>query len=210
MVCAHELGINDKIEKVERVASADGSYSEFAKINPVGQIRRWCSTTARSIPNSTVICDYLATNFGGPSPLPSGRRRAARCDAALRFRRRRHRQGHQMGVGKSAAEGIEVAKVIADASRQAVAADARSSGRRESMIGRVSASISATSQSAAGSAIWISVMRGSTGAARIRVLRDYYAHHAKRPSMMATPQPCRQSSTNRPHCNTISEIPETK
>src|SRR6478735_7289892 len=70
MVCAHELGIDDRIERVKRVASADGTYSEFAKVNPVGQIPAMVLDDGTVIPNSTVICDYLAANFGGASLLP--------------------------------------------------------------------------------------------------------------------------------------------
>jgi glutathione S-transferase len=71
MVCAHELGIQDTIKRVHRVASADGSYAEFAKINPVGQIPAMVLDDGTVIPNSTVICDYLATNFGGATILPA-------------------------------------------------------------------------------------------------------------------------------------------
>lgn len=187
MVCAHELGIEDRIKRVTRVASADGSYSEFAKINPVGQIPAMVLDDGTVIPNSTVICDYLATNFGGPSMLPdSGRERL---DVMRRY-------GFGEGVIDKAIRWVSEnlrpkelkSEKIAAASRQSVSQtldllerETHGWPRERFDLGDIAVCCS----------LGYLDFRHAMFDWRSEHprLAEYYAHHAARPSMMATPQP---------------------
>jgi glutathione S-transferase len=187
LVCAYELGINDKIERAARVASADGSYSDFARINPIGQIPAMVLADGTVIPNSTVICDYLATNFGGPSMLPVNG--MARLDVMRRY-------GFGEGVIDKAIRWVSEnlrpkelkSQIIADGSRQAVRqtldlleGEVDNWPRERFDLGDIAI--------CCGLGYLDFRHARFDWRARHPGLADYYAHHAKRPSMMATPQP---------------------
>lgn len=187
MVCAHELGIHDRIKRVKRVASEDGSYSEFAKINPVGQIPAMVLDDGTVIPNSTVICDYLATNFGGPALLPANG--PGRLDVMRRY-------GFGEGVIDKAIRWVSEnlrpkelkSEKVAKASRQSVEqtldlleGEAHRWPRERFDLGDIA----------------ICCALGYLDFRHSRLdwrsghpkLADYYARHAARPSMAATPSP---------------------
>lgn len=187
MVCAHELGIADRIQRVARVASADGTYAEFQKINPVGQIPALLLDDGTVVPNSTVICDYLATNFGGEALLPAGG--AARLDVMRRY-------GFGEGVIDRAIRWVSEnlrprelrSEKVTEANRHAVRltldlleGEVRGWPRERFDLGDIAVSCSLGYLDFRHSRFdWRS---GHPG------LADYYAHHAARPSMRATPQP---------------------
>lgn len=187
MVCAYELGIENNIKRVKREASADGSYSEFARINPVGQIPAMVLDDGTVIPNSTVICDYLTANFGNPSVLPEGG--AGRLDAMRRY-------GFGEGVIDKAIRWVSEnlrpkelkSEKVADACRQSVSQtlDLLETEALRWSLDRFDLGDIAICCGLGYLDFRHPKFYWRSGHPR---LAQYYAHHAARPSMMATPQP---------------------
>lgn len=187
MVCAHELGIEDKITRVKRIASEDGSYREFAKINPVGQIPAMVLEDGTVIPNSTIICDYLATNFGGPALLPQ--RGRERLDVMRRY-------GFGEGVIDKAIRWVSEnlrpkelkSQKIADASRLSVEQTLDLLEREVHLWPRERFDLGDIAICCGLGYLDFRHAAFDWRSAHPR-LAAYYAHHSARPSMVATPQP---------------------
>lgn len=187
IVCARELGIQDRIRLVPRVASADGSYDEFARVNPVGQIPAMVLDDGTVIPNSTVICDYLATNFGGPEMLPANG--SGRLDVMRRY-------GFGEGVIDKAirwvSENLRPRELKSD---EIAAASRRSVERTLDLLESEAGGWPHRRFDLGDIAICCSLgyldfrHSGFDWRALRPALADYYARHCTRPSMTATPQP---------------------
>ena len=81
MVCAHELGLSDRIEKVYTLVSLRKSNEDMLRVNPIGRIPALVLDDGRVLYDSVVICEYLDATFG-PKLFPQDG--AARWDALRR------------------------------------------------------------------------------------------------------------------------------
>ena len=81
MVCAHELGLADRIEKVYTLVSMRKANSDMLRVNPIGRIPALVRDDGSVLYDSIVICEYLDATFG-PKLFP--RDGAARWDALRR------------------------------------------------------------------------------------------------------------------------------
>lgn len=66
MVCAHELNIVDKIERVRSVAAMLKPNPAIMKDNPLSKIPTLVLDDGRALFDSDVICEYLNEQAGGP------------------------------------------------------------------------------------------------------------------------------------------------
>jgi glutathione S-transferase len=64
MVCAHELGITERIEKIYTLVSVRKPNDDMLRVNPVGRIPALVLDDGRVLYDSAVICEYLDTMFG--------------------------------------------------------------------------------------------------------------------------------------------------
>ena len=64
MVCAHELGITERIETVYALVSMSKVNPEVMRVNPVGRIPALVTDDARVLYDSHVICEYLDARYG--------------------------------------------------------------------------------------------------------------------------------------------------
>ena len=71
MVCAHELGIADRIEKVYALVSMTQANAEVLKVNPVGRIPALVTDDGNFLYDSNVICEYLDAEFGESRLFPA-------------------------------------------------------------------------------------------------------------------------------------------
>jgi glutathione S-transferase len=81
LVCAHELGIAERIEKVYALVSLRKSNEDMLAVNPIGRIPALVLDDGTALYDSVVICEYLDTTFGGRLFPREG---AARWDALRR------------------------------------------------------------------------------------------------------------------------------
>jgi glutathione S-transferase len=81
LVCAHELGIADRIEKEYTLVSLRQPNAEMMRVNPLGRIPALVLDDGSVLYDSAVICEYLDATFG-PRLFP--RQDAARWDALRR------------------------------------------------------------------------------------------------------------------------------
>jgi glutathione S-transferase len=81
MVCAHELGIAARIEKVYTLVSLRKSNEDMLRVNPIGRIPALVLDDGSVLYDSIVICEYLDATFGGRLFPQQG---AARWDALRR------------------------------------------------------------------------------------------------------------------------------
>ena len=70
MVCAHELGIVGRIEKVYALVSMSNANADVLKVNPVGRIPALIADDGTVHYDSHVICEYLDARFGGERLFP--------------------------------------------------------------------------------------------------------------------------------------------
>ena len=64
MVCAHELGITERIETVYALVSMSKVNPEVMSVNPVGRIPALVTDDGLKIYDSHVICEYLDARYG--------------------------------------------------------------------------------------------------------------------------------------------------
>ena len=65
MVCAHELGLNDRIELVRSVAAMIQPNEQLMRDNPLSKIPTLVLDDGRVLFDSLVICEYLSDMAGG-------------------------------------------------------------------------------------------------------------------------------------------------
>ena len=70
MVCAYELGIADRIEKIYALVSPARANPEVLKVNPVGRIPALIADDGTVLYDSHVICEYLDTVHGASRLFP--------------------------------------------------------------------------------------------------------------------------------------------
>jgi glutathione S-transferase len=76
MVCAHELGIAERIEKVYTLVSASSVNDDMLRTNPIGRIPALMTDEGEVLYDSIVICEYLDSRYGGARLFPrEGQRR---------------------------------------------------------------------------------------------------------------------------------------
>jgi glutathione S-transferase len=76
MVCAHELGIADRIEKVYTLVSASSVNADMMHASPLGRIPALLTEDGETLYDSVVICEYLDARYGRCRLFPSvGKRR---------------------------------------------------------------------------------------------------------------------------------------
>ena len=81
MVCAHELGIADRIERAYTLVSMRKPNPEMLSVNPLGRIPALVLDDGAVLYDSAVICEYLDSTFG-PKLFPL--QGAARWDSLRR------------------------------------------------------------------------------------------------------------------------------
>lgn len=79
MVCAHELGLADKIEKLSCAASPINRDKNIIAQNPLGQVPTLIADDGQMLADSRVICEYL-DHVGGNKLFP---RNSARWQAIV-------------------------------------------------------------------------------------------------------------------------------
>jgi glutathione S-transferase len=70
MVCAHELGVAGRIEKIYTLVSASNVNAEMLRVNPIGRIPTLVADDGTVLYDSVVICEYLDTLCGGSRLFP--------------------------------------------------------------------------------------------------------------------------------------------
>jgi glutathione S-transferase len=74
MICAHELGLEKRIEKIRSVVAMAKPNPEVMKVNPLGKLPALVLPDGSALYDSTVICEYL-DGLGGrklfPKPGPA-------------------------------------------------------------------------------------------------------------------------------------------
>ena len=83
MVCAHELGIADGIEKVYALVSVNQVNAEVLHVNPIGRIPALLTGDGTVLYDSNVICEYFDTEHGSSRLFPN--ERPQRWDALRRL-----------------------------------------------------------------------------------------------------------------------------
>lgn len=70
MVCAHELGIADRIDKVYALVAMNKANADVMKVNPVGRIPALVEDDGMVLYDSHVICEYLDATYGQSRLFP--------------------------------------------------------------------------------------------------------------------------------------------
>ena len=70
MVCAHELGLAERIEQVYALVSMTRLNPDVAKANPIGRIPVLVTDDGMTLYDSNVICEYLDTQLGRAKLFP--------------------------------------------------------------------------------------------------------------------------------------------
>jgi glutathione S-transferase len=82
MVCAHELGIADRLEKIYTLVSVTGVNADMLRVNPLGRIPALVTDEGGVLYDSIVICEFLDTRDGKHRLFPANG--VARWDALRR------------------------------------------------------------------------------------------------------------------------------
>ena len=72
LVCAHELGLADRIETLPSAAHPIDTDRTIAADNPLGQVPTFYADDGRTLFDSRVICEYLDALPGGGRMFPAG------------------------------------------------------------------------------------------------------------------------------------------
>jgi glutathione S-transferase len=83
MVCAHELGIADRMERIGALVSLTQTNADVLKVNPIGRIPALVLDNGDVLYDSHVICEYLDAEYGDSRLFP--RAKPARWDALRRL-----------------------------------------------------------------------------------------------------------------------------
>ncbi|HYC46746.1 MAG TPA: glutathione S-transferase family protein [Burkholderiales bacterium] len=70
MVCAYEVGIADRIEKVYALVSMTQVNPDVLRVNPVGRIPALVTDAGDVLYDSNVICEYFDAELGDSSLFP--------------------------------------------------------------------------------------------------------------------------------------------
>jgi len=70
MICAHELGLADGIERIHSVVSMSQANLQVMRDNPLGKIPTLILDDGRVLYDSVLICEYLDSLRAGPSLFP--------------------------------------------------------------------------------------------------------------------------------------------
>ena len=70
MICAHERGIADRIERVRAIVSLSQADPNVMRDNPLGKIPTLILDDGRILYDSVVICEYLDSLGNGPALFP--------------------------------------------------------------------------------------------------------------------------------------------
>lgn len=70
MVCAHELGVDDRIEKVYALVSLNKTNPDMMLVNPIGRIPALITDDDAVLYDSNVICEYLDAVHGDSRLFP--------------------------------------------------------------------------------------------------------------------------------------------
>lgn len=73
MVCAHELGLADRIEAVYALVSPNQVNAEVLRVNPIGRIPALETENGTVLYDSNVICEYLDAELGSSRFFPKER-----------------------------------------------------------------------------------------------------------------------------------------
>jgi glutathione S-transferase len=83
MVCAHELGLVHRIERIRALVSLTQTNADVLKVNPIGRIPALVLDNGEVLYDSHVICEYLDAEYGDSRLFP--RAKPARWDALRRL-----------------------------------------------------------------------------------------------------------------------------
>jgi glutathione S-transferase len=83
MVCAYELGIAERIDRIRALVSLTQTNADVLEVNPVGRIPALVLDNGDVLYDSHVICEYLDAEYGDSRLFP--RVKAARWDALRRL-----------------------------------------------------------------------------------------------------------------------------
>ena len=72
LVCAHELGLAERIENLPSAAHPIDTDRTIAADNPLGQVPTFYADDGRTLFDSRVICEYLDALAGGGRMFPAG------------------------------------------------------------------------------------------------------------------------------------------
>ena len=73
MVCAHELGLEDRIEKIYALVSVNQVNADVMRVNPIGRIPALETGNGTFLYDSNVICEYLDAEHGSSRLFPTDR-----------------------------------------------------------------------------------------------------------------------------------------
>lgn len=146
MVCAHELGIADRIEKIYAFVAMHQVNPEVLRVNPIGRIPALVTDEGSVLYDSHVICEYLDAVNGGPRLFPpAGARRweALRrhalgdgmLETAVLWRSESQRPAQAQSAPILSAFGQKIAGGLAAVEREAQAFECDNPGIGEIAIG---------------------------------------------------------------------------
>lgn len=75
MVCAHEIGIADRIEKIYTLVTASELNPDVMRVNPLGRIPALVTDDGAVLYDSVVICEYLDAVHGDSRLFPPDKSR---------------------------------------------------------------------------------------------------------------------------------------
>lgn len=70
LVCAHEVGIAGRMEKIYTLVSGSSINAEMLRVNPLGRIPALITDDGRTLYDSVVICEYLDALYGDHRLFP--------------------------------------------------------------------------------------------------------------------------------------------
>ncbi|MDE2515149.1 MAG: glutathione S-transferase family protein [Rhodospirillales bacterium] len=71
MICAHEVGVADRLHLVRTVVGGTTPHLELMKINPLGKLPTLECEDGTVLYDSAVICEYFDTLHDGPKLYPA-------------------------------------------------------------------------------------------------------------------------------------------
>jgi glutathione S-transferase len=71
LVCAHELGVADRIVRIEKPVHVIRRVQEIVDVNPLGQVPTLVTDDGTAVFDSRVICEYLHGLVAGSTLFPS-------------------------------------------------------------------------------------------------------------------------------------------